>query len=506
MFILFTLQMLLFFALRFLLLGTATRSGSDSCALLLGIDAFRQQKRRDIRLPGTFLLEEEYSEYPPLFFYLLGWVPQDSMHRYHWAVNHVFDLAVLVVLDLFLWGAGADGKAILLANLVYSLIPTLSVEYRALTTRSLSALLYVMFMLALYASFGNAAWLGALVVLFFLIFITHKLTLQLTVVTCVFFAATHGWQYALVPLAGCALAWAVMRETFVTLALMHVRIITFWHRHKYQQLAHAVRHSPVYGTPLQRKPTWRDVPDLRTATMKLLAMGAHNPFLITLATTALPWGVLAPTPPSELGPVLHFCTLWAWLVLGWAALTTDVPYFRSLGDGYRYVKYASFPMAVLACWTPWPLWPLWTVGGVASLYILLRNFRHMRRESAQRRDGFDDLLQWLHEHPQVDRIGAIPVGMCDYIAYKCHRTVLWGSHFSFPKGLSDVFPVLTKPLDELTRTYDLRYWIIDTDYTDLAEVGQDGVQPLHRVGHYAILSREQVCPCGRDEQNGTDPD
>lgn len=490
MFLLFTLQMALFFAVRFLLLGAATRTGSDSCALLLGIEAFRQQKRRDIRLPGTFLLEEEYSEYPPLFFYLLGWVPQTVMQGYHWAVNHVFDLAVLAVLDLFLWGAGADGRTILLANLVYSLIPTLSVEYRALTTRSLSALLYVLFMLALYASMSNGVWLAALVVLFFLIFITHKLTLQLAVVTCLLFAITHWWAYALVPLAGCALAWAVMGKTFVTLALMHARIIAFWHRHKYQQQAHSVRHSPVYGTPMHRKPTLRDVPALRTAVVKLLAMGAHNPFLITLAATALPWGVLAPVPPPELLPVLRFCALWAWLVLGWAALTTDVPYFRSLGDGYRYVKYASFPVAVLACWTPWPLW---AAGGVTSLYILLRNFRHMRRESAQRKDAFNDLLQWLHEQPQVDRIGTVPVGICDYIAYQCHRTVLWGSHFSLPAGLADVFPVLTKPLDELTRTYNLRYWIIDTGYTSFAELGLDGMQPMHRVGHYAVLSREQVC-------------
>lgn len=489
MLLLFLLEILLFFGIRFALLGARTHTGSDSCALLLATRAFREQRKREIRLPGLYLLEAPYSEYPPLFFYVLGWIPSELLEKYQWLVNYVFDFFVFVLLNLVLWGAQFPPEAILCANAIYALTPTLSTEYRALTPRSLSGALYVLFMLTAFMALSSPSALPILCVLFFLIFITHKLTLQLTIATCLYLACVHDWWFILVPPGGCLLAWLCMGPLFMTLVRMHITIVAFWHRNKYQLGAHGVHDSPVYGTPRQHKPPLRDLPSPRQALLHLAAFGAHNPFMVLLGGTLLAWGTLAPAPEEALRPLLNFFLEWAWFVLFWGVLTTDVPYFRSVGDGYKYVKYASFPLAALGYWMPWPLLVL---GALASLYILWRNFHAQRGRGAQQPADLDSLLHWLREHPEVDRIGAVPIGLCDYFAQESGKHVLWGTHFSFPPEIIHVFPVLTKPLAELSRIHDVRYWILDTSYVSPEIFGLGAVTPAFQVGHYLIFARSQL--------------
>ena len=81
----------IFMLIRLVPLWKIRNRGCDAFYFLLAAEKFREQKRIPVRFGGLFLLEEDEQWYPPLFYMILALIPDKTLAKIHWAMNHVFD-------------------------------------------------------------------------------------------------------------------------------------------------------------------------------------------------------------------------------------------------------------------------------------------------------------------------------------------------------------------------------------------------------------------------------
>lgn len=174
----------------------------------------------------------------------------------------------------------------------------------------------------------------------------------------------------------------------------------------------------------------------------------------------------------------------------WAILTSGLPFFRAMGEGWKYAKYAAVPVAILVPTLPWPVV---AVTGFVSVVLLCAGIRRSQRKIMSRNgridSEFEKLLDWLKKSPEVDRLGCISTHMADAIVYFCKKRVLWGGHhYHFNRELSAFFPVFQCTMAKLSQDYDLKYWVVDSNYVKPLDVGLFESQCVKQFGQYQIFS------------------
>ena len=490
MIILLLLEFLLFFFIRLLPVWRFRHQGCDAYYFLLTAEIFRKKKKIPIVLPPYYLADIEEQWYPPGFSVFLGLLPEWIVQKYHWLINHILDFLNLLLLDCFIWAFHMGWRALLVANLVYIFTPTLTLEYRGLTSRSLGNLLFTLFMMAMWGTLMDVRWLPAALFVWLLILFTHKMTMQLGVVMGIVLSVVFKtWLPVIVVIGGIPLAIVLSKGYYWKILKGHWDIVSFWHKNLPCLGAHQVYDSPVYN------PDRYAMKKKRSLTEDCLKLGKyyllHNPFLILI----LFWFVFSAFGGikfAELkdiglkGETGIFLLAWSFVVFGWAAVTTLIPGFKALGEGYKYLKYSALPVSILvaACGLT-----CLVIGMVVATCLLFRSTRHLFKEAVLDKidDDLNKMILWIERNPQVDRIGCINTHFADLVVYHCRRRVLWGTHhYWFNEKVVDFFPVLRKNIKKLNAQYDLRFWIINKSYVDPAALKFIKNSCVYETARYAL--------------------
>ncbi|HLI13651.1 MAG TPA: hypothetical protein VKY65_18820 [Alphaproteobacteria bacterium] len=441
--------------------------GCDAYFFLQCAEAFRRDRRVPIELSGLYLLEPREQWYPPLFPVLLGVLPERWVARGYWALNTIVDMAIAAA--LFIWVAEtADFARAWAALLLYATDANFVSEYRGLTSRPLSAVLYGIFVIAAaLAALQGMTWLIVAAIAGMLVIYTHKLTTQLLWFAVPFLTALRGEWVWLAALAGAyLLALAVKPSLFVKVQRAHWDIVAFWHRNWNLLGAHQIRNSPVYGREAAHAGFHRgDGPRILVVHGKRLFL--QNPWVLMLLPAAL---------QSRWAPLdLLFVQLTAATYL-WAAATLLIPWLRSLGEGTKYVKYATpFTLALAMRSIADGSLLAWAIGALC-LGLHLYHYQRICRELSQVRQESGSLnpsLQAMIERFRKDaaaRILCLPAQLADLIAYASRRPVLWGTHGYGFKQVESFFPVLRQPVEALMRAHGLTYLLVDSRYVEPGEL------------------------------------
>jgi len=478
--ILFISEIFLFFFIRLLPVWRFRHQGCDAYYFLLTAEIFRKKKKIPIVLPPYYLADIDEQWYPPGFSVFLGLLPEWIVQQYHWLINHILDFLNLLLLDCFIWAFHMGWRALLVANLVYIFTPTLTLEYRGLTSRSLGNLLFTLFMMAMWGTLTDIRWLPAALFVWLLILFTHKMTMQLGIVMGIVLSVVFKtWLPVIVVIGGIPLAIVLSMGYYWKILKGHWDIVSFWHKNLPWLGAHQVKHSPIYGNPqdyINEKKGF-------IIHVKLVLRGLlHNPFVILLLSFF----------PLNLAQLNHgfyrvFLIVWITVTVIWFFLTTLIPGIKSFGEGYKYIKYMAWPIACLSVYVPSAYL---SVGLVLSLIVIyIGVVRTLKGDIAFKIDpDFEDCIQWIKKHDKINRIGCINSHLADPIAYFCCRQVLWGTHhYYFNEKVIDFFPVLRKSIEELGRKYDLRYWLINTNYTNTNDIGLYEKQCIYKSGSYELF-------------------
>jgi hypothetical protein len=178
-----------------------------------------------------------------------------------------------------------------------------------------------------------------------------------------------------------------------------------------------------------------------------------------------------------------------------------VPFLRCLGEGTKYVKFALPACLVLTFGAVLPRAEAWeqaTIAVVALAHAALYAFafKALYRPGTPVGTLDDDLLDLiaaLNDEPAA-RVVCLPTHICDLVAHRSGKPVLWGSHGYGFQWLRDFFPVLQQPLAELARRHDLTHLVLDTRYAALDRVAPPPGE-TRRYGPY-VLHRFAIVPEG----------
>ncbi|KAF0119205.1 MAG: hypothetical protein FD149_153 [Rhodospirillaceae bacterium] len=258
-----------------------------------------------------------------------------------------------------------------------------------------------------------ALWSGA-VLFFALVWLTHKMTIQLALVLWVPWAwALGAWPAWFVPPLGLALAAAVAGPSFLGLQLAaHLDIVRFWNRHWHTLGAHGFRHSPVYGDPSRRAEAAFHKTGLTGVMAHLRLVTRYGPVVLVLPMLL----VLAPPPPA-------WVMVWTLGSVLWTLLTLLVAPLKCLGGGHLYMFNAVMPAALwFACAVSgggMPVVILLAVVVVANLVICMVGWRHRQRRTDNRDpEDFSALCAALRARPPA-RIAVFPLTIYQFSAMGC---------------------------------------------------------------------------------------
>ena len=440
--------------------GRGRVGGVDAWFYLLYAEALRRQRRLPARLE-QYLLDIVEQWYPPLFAMLLACLPAPLRVRAKDWVTPLIDLVHMGLAMALASALGAPPDGILMAGVVYAVMPGIVMEFSTLNSRSLGSILLSLAMVAAASQVESPGWravattaaAGALVVL------THKMATQLLVPMFVALAITTARaDLVLSAVLMFALAWVLTGGVYGRILRGHVAILRFWRRHLDNLNAHQVYDSPLYAVAASQRRRARRYfePGFLGALRLLKVIVATNPFVIVL-----PW-ILATVPPTPIS-----WTLAVWIVVTYVVVvtTTFVPALRFLGEGPKYLKFVALPQAVLtgiAASDGRPI-VIAVTAAVLSLGVI------WRLRNARTFEVIDDDLACAIAAVRADprrRVASIPCHFCDALAYFTGKQVLWGAHSAGYEKLEEWFPIIRAPVETVLAKYDVDLLLVDREYVD----------------------------------------
>jgi len=482
--------------------------GVDAYYFLLTAEEFKKQKRIPIKLPSYYLLDIEEQWYPPGFSVFLGLFPQKTLTKFYWLLTPLLDTVNLVILLIFTYFQTFSLECIFVAGLIYALTPVLAAESTTLTSRALGNLFLTGEILSFvfYSQYQSALYIALALIFGFLIFATHKMTLQFLVF--LYFSLALVFQ-SLIPLlilvSSFLLSLVLLRGYFVKILKGHYDIILFWHRNWQNLGNHQVYASPLYGN--RAKTTKKKMGQVerssferikatiaaKNKTIYFLLRGiigkSSNPFILLV----LLYGFWAFT---SLGVAQSVVFWWAALAFLWMFLTIFIPYLRLFGEGFKYMRSAAFPTAFIVSQflVLGNLPVLGTVLGfivfsVAAVrsFLLLRELHQGGRVGASLDEDLLKAFEHIKDHPEIDYIACFSVDIADALVYHCRRHVLWGTHHdSFNEKVVDFYPVLRKPLSWFQERYGIQYVLLDTGYVKPQDLNLSEESRVFSSGKYLL--------------------
>ncbi|MFH1913141.1 MAG: hypothetical protein ABIK45_02560 [Pseudomonadota bacterium] len=481
----------LFIILRVAPIWNQRHRGCDAYFFMLCAETLRTRFKIPVTLPRLYLLEPQEQWYPPLFMVFLSFFPQNLLKKYYWLINHLLDLVVAIGFFVFVnHFAGPIGAW--LFGLLYACDNSLVVEYQNLTSRPLSAILLFAFMAcAMTATTNGPPWFFAALALGILLFYTHKMALQLLWFILPVLSITTG-KLSWVALLGAIYVGAFLLHPslFIKVVRAHWDIVSFFNRRWPWLNAHLIRNSPIYG---DGRPTGFFNELLHGSTLAFLRDKFSSSLWAVMIAAAYPF-----SDESGFTPLVIFVAG----TMAWALLTLLVPQLRCVGEGSKYLKYATpVALALASIYTvqaPW-LWlimlPL-ALRQIRNYALAYRALRAQAGNSGIQSATLLSMLSYLKEHR--GNVMCIPLHLSDSVAYFARCGVLWGAHgYGFNSTLYPIYPVLLKTIEQCTADYELDYLLLDTRYASLAELRLNSMTPEATFGPLQLFRFD---PASRHDQ------
>ncbi len=479
------------FGLRVLVNVGRSPGGVDTWYYLAYADAVRRRPRLEVRLP-QYLLQDERQSYPPLFPTLLALLPHSFLRRKFWAVAPAIDCLHLLLLCWLAYKITGSLGISALTGCLYAFTPQMISETRSLNGRSLGALLHslsILLLLRYVLGESGWPWLPLSLLVGAALFLSAATAAAAYGFVCAMLSALdRDPRYLLVAAGAMALATLLSGGHYLRVVRNYYQAVAYWTRNRHRFGAHPVRQSPVYGHPGSGPASAGQRPGFfgESAARQLLRLLGENPFLL-----ALP---LAPYGTFPWGPRLFW---WAMSLAGLSVAATLLPPLRFLGPGRGYMKTAVLPTAYTLSAGIGTVGGLARPVGVVTLLALLASvaaigyfYRYMRSRSREQTaflpEGLEPAVARLTEAPPGGFF-CLPTVYADYASYQSAHPVLWGGHCGDLRRLEAIAPVITRPLPDLFREHGVRYVLLETSYTTVAELRLQGqVRELGAWDRFAL--------------------
>jgi hypothetical protein len=364
------------FCMRFIPARINSARGNDAFFHLLCAEKFHADHKLPIVLPPYFLLEPQEQWYPPLFFAILGILPDSVRRSWAWIVPVVADtLTTGTVFSSIYLLTNANLHFALIATFAYAISIYPIKETMLVTPRPIGALFFLITMVsAIGLLTAKGPWILFLpmaLVSGVIVLLTHKLSSQaLYVCLPVMAIVLPDYRFAFILLGIFVLAITITGGFFIKIAIAHIDIVTFWYRNWSLLGAHPIYESPLYAgsRPLQFKSQCFFKQTIKDAMLPLLRLAANSPLLFGALWVIINYYC---TSQSQ-NIVIDILSIWLISITLFALSTHWVPILRSLGQCHQYYKLIQLPIIYLALSPFWQLpTPNWVYCTYCSIAITI---------------------------------------------------------------------------------------------------------------------------------------
>lgn len=462
---------LIVFAARMFFARTSVNLAVDQFYWLQIAEDVARHRLRPVAHLDTYLLEPSEQRYPPLFGWMISFVPRTLLIRHGKTFSQILDCVNAWLCGYVMLRLGAGLPLALAGAFLYGVNHQAYAYNFQLQPRVLGALLLNVFSLGVWKYLRTDAieWLIAATLIWTTILFLHKMTLQLSLALTVVFAGVfRNWQILLIPPAGVLIGLIISRGFLLRQLVAHFDIVRFWHRNWRYLNAHQVYDSPLYGRPELAGKKYHQS-GVRGTFLHAARLASRLPIVLPIVFLLFVRGL--PSGGFEFFVFAYFVG-----VLAWAFLTEL--FVKSLGTGMLYLYNGVLPSVVFVLIGFMRIagtnLRLWLIGltALGTLVEILMSLRYFRKYVKGGDSATGEALSWLKGQAKAP-VMVFPMTLADRVACETGFPVFWGGHGDrMCEQLDPYFPILKTPVPEIFDKFSIRYLLVEKGAVEsLADIG-----------------------------------
>lgn len=470
-----SLNLLLFFLIRFWNINKFKGVGCDSFNMLLNLETFEKTKKIPVDIENIFMLENSKQWYPPLYLAFLSIFPINFIKKNHHIINHLFD-SINLILFLYICNENSFSfeQKITLTCIYASSIGIIN-EFYSLNVRPIGLVIFNFSIYGLLFFELNEIiywiWIPGVI-----LFYTHKLSFQALIYVYLIFSIFLDIKYFLCLLIIIPLSFLIWPEGFIKLSKAHFNILLFWKKNWNKLGSHIIRESIFYNDKKTRNGFYdqKENKNILRYTKKILG---YNYFLIPFIYVLINYDVTINKP------VLFIVAIYLLVII-----THWVKILRFLGLGFQYIKFSFLPLiffivdysidnSILFFLTA-----ICIIFHFRSFFLFLKNTSFTQAGSSIKKN----LIRYIKNNP-IDNIMILPTYYADQIGYLTRKRVYWGTHGEvFDERLNNFFPVLKKKLNFYKKD-GVNFILIDEQYFSPKEINLKNEQRIFKTENFSLF-------------------
>lgn len=470
--------------------------GVDTWRFLMIADYLRQYKRKPESVP-QYIIPTPFA-YPPVLITLLSFFPKKALERYQFLISPVIDLINNFIIFNAAYFFTKDFKAAIFAQIIAALTPVIVMEASSLSARIFSHLIFYssFFSLILFSLYNNFIWLIIAAIMLVILFYTHKLALQVYLVGVIALSLfERNPFYLLFFIAVFLSVFFLGGRSYRIILEDHLAVLSYFIKYIDLRFAHQFR-----GV-LKEK-------ENKDFINKLYSLSFKNPFVYLLGNN--PWlGIFLAISVLNYSKLTNFViafeskgllkmNIWIFALLVWAFLTLSVKKIRFLGEGNRYIEYAVLPLSIVLggylslFWSNFGFmfiltFPAFSISLLATI-IYIQQKAIVNDKARTLSPDLWKVINYLNSFKKEKlRMAFFPNTLGDPIMYFIKAKALLTDGGKGMHELKDLIPVVSKPMSEIIKKYNVNYILIEESYVNINELKLKSYKDIIKFGSYSLI-------------------
>lgn len=454
--------------------------GIDTWRHLMFAEYVRKNKRLPESITDRYIVSGPF-DYPPFIIIFLSLFPKKFIDNYQFLISPIFDMVSNLLIFFIALFLSKDLKTAIFAQIVAALCPLIVMEASNLSTRVLSYLIYSIsfFSLLMFSYNHNPVWIVVSYLTLALLFLTHKLAIQAYLFTSIIFSLVEKNILYLFFFVGTFLSTLILfNKIYMPVLKGHIAILKYWQKNIKLRFAHQFR-----GLPKEDESA--------DFIQRVYILSLKNPFVYMLGSN--PWlglfivlfilkslGIISLQLTLD-DPMLNKFNIWIFSSLLITSFVLFIPKLRFLGEGQRYMEYAIFPLSIvlgnyfsslMSSYTGMFMW-IFSLSVILILVnIIFLQYKVIIKDRARTiNQQLWKIINYLNKTGKNKvRLAIFPFNLGDAMMYFLKGKVLTSDSIVGLLQMSDVYPFVKKPMNEIIKKYNLNYIVIDQKYVQLKEL------------------------------------
>jgi len=472
--------------------------GIDTWRHLLLADYVRKHHRIPTILKKQYIRSSGNPGYPPVIYLILSLFPKNFTERYQFIFAPIFDAIQNYCIFWFAYFITNNILSSISAQIIATLTPIAVIEASNLSTRTLSYLVFSLSLipLILFTTTYIYTWLFIAFIMLVMLFLTHKFAIQAYLFTAIGLSlAEKNPFYILFFVSTFIFVYVFMRKVYRPVFTEHLLILSFWRKNISNRFIHQFRGQPKSDY-------------IKDFVHKIYLLSFKSPFLYMLGNN--PWAgvfivimIVSFMKNFQIEStiinqgMLGKLDIWNWVAIIIGTITLSIKPLRFLGEGNRYLEYCIVPISiVLASYTPslvrvngTPFIIFATLFALTLLiYIIFLQIKVVLKDKMRTiTPELWGCIAYLNKFEGKARVATFPLQFGDALTYFVKGKILTTYNNDGLANLSDIYPVVKIPIDELIKKFRLNFILFSENYITLKELNISKYSIVRHENNYILL-------------------